>query len=460
MSTDKLHFIGVGGVGMSGIARVAHDQGMEVSGSDLKESRYTKQLRDAGVTVFIGQDGTNIPEGDPMVVVSTAILDNNPELIEARRRDLKICHRAQMLAHLGRNLDTLAVAGTHGKTTTSSMLASTLDAMGCDPTFLIGGIVRAYGTNAHSGTGSYYVVEADESDKSFTYLTPAAAIVTNIEADHLDHYEGLDEIYAQFRMFMEGVREGGPIVVCGDDEKLVEVARSTGRPVTTYGFSEGCDARIEVWEAAGVGTRFTLRLPDGRRVASSIKQNPGLHNVSNGAAVLTLINALGLDVEDAAAKLGEFSGVRRRFDLVGEAAGVTVVDDYAHHPTEIAATIKAAKELDFKRVHVLFQPHRYSRAALFTEVMRDEFGAAFDGADTVTFMDVYSAGEAPVPGITGKTFLAPVVEHGHEGTRYVPRRIDVVPAMMEVAEPGDLVITMGAGDVTAVAPQLVDELGR
>ncbi len=213
MSMDKLHFIGVGGVGMSGIARVAHDQGMEVSGSDLKESRYTKQLRDAGVTVFIGQDGANIPEGDPMVVVSTAILDNNPELIEARRRDLKICHRAQMLAHLGRNLDTLAVAGTHGKTTTSSMLASTLDAMGCDPTFLIGGIVRAYGTNAHSGTGDYYVVEADESDKSFTYLTPAAAIVTNIEADHLDHYEGLDEIYSQFRMFMEGVREGGPIVV-------------------------------------------------------------------------------------------------------------------------------------------------------------------------------------------------------------------------------------------------------
>ncbi len=460
MSMDKVHFIGVGGVGMSGIARVAHDQGLTVSGSDLKESRYTKQLRDAGVAVAIGQDAANIPEGDPLVVVSTAILENNPELIEARRRGLEICHRAQMLAHLGRNLDTLAVAGTHGKTTTSSMLASTLDAMGCDPTFLIGGIVRAYGTNAHSGTGAYYVVEADESDKSFTYLSPAAAIVTNIEADHLDHYEGLDEIYAQFRMFLEGVREGGPVVVCGDDEKLVEVARSTGRPVTTYGFSEGCDARITVWEVAGVGTRFTLRLPDGRTVASAIKQNPGLHNVANGAAVLTLIAALGLDVEDAAEKLTEFAGVRRRFDVAGEAAGVTVVDDYAHHPTEIAATIAAARALDFKRIHVLFQPHRYSRAALFTDVMHDEFGAAFDGADTVTFMDVFSAGEAPVPGITGKTFLGPIVEHGHPNARYVPRRIDVVPAMVEVAEPGDLIITMGAGDVTAVAPQLVDELGR
>ena len=340
---EQLHFIGVGGVGMSGIARVAHDQGMAVSGSDIKESRYTKQLRDAGVTVFIGQDGANIPDGDVTVVVSTAILENNPELIEARRRNLPIVHRAQMLARLGRDLDTLAVAGTHGKTTTSSMLASTLDAMGYDPTFLIGGIVRAYGTNAHSGRGRSYVVEADESDKSFTYLSPAAAIVTNIEADHLDHYEGLEEIYAQFAAFLSGVREGGPIVVCGDDPKLVEVARGTGRTVTTYGFSEDCDARILATEAQGVGTRFTLRLPDGRVVASRIKQNPGLHNVSNGAAVLTLISLLGLDVDLAAEKLQEFAGVRRRFDLIGEAGGVTVVDDYAHHPTEIAATIKAAK---------------------------------------------------------------------------------------------------------------------
>ena len=460
MSTETVHFIGVGGVGMSGIARVTHDQGMIVSGSDLKESRYTKQLRDAGITVFIGQDGANIPEGDPMVVVSTAILENNPELIAAKERGLAIRHRAQMLAHLGRNLDTLAVAGTHGKTTTSSMLASTLDAMGADPTFLIGGIVRAYGTNAHSGSGRYYVVEADESDKSFTYLSPAAAIVTNIEADHLDHYEGLDEIYAQFRAFLEGVRECGPVVVCGDDERLVEVARSTGRAVITYGFSEGCDTCILASEPVGVGTAFTLRLPDGREVESRIKQNPGMHNVANGAAVLTLIDALGLDVEAAAEKLAEFSGVRRRFDLAGEAAGVTVVDDYAHHPTEIAATIQAARALDFNRIHVLFQPHRYSRVALFTEVMHDEFGAAFDGADTVTFMDVYSAGEAPGPGVSGKSFLAPVIEHGHAGARYVPRRIDVVPSMLEIAEPGDLIITMGAGDVTAIAPQLVDELGQ
>lgn len=460
-NTEQLHFIGVGGVGMSGIARVAFDQGMQVSGSDIKDSRYTKQLREAGIDVRIGQAAGNIPEGNPVVVVSTAILENNPELLEAKRRGLEIRHRAQMLAHLGRNLDTLAVAGTHGKTTTSSMLASTLDAMGLDPTFLIGGIVRSYGTNAHSGSGRYYVVEADESDKSFTYLSPAAVIVTNIEADHLDHYEGIEEIYAQFKAFMASVPEDGVVVVCGDDEALVSLARETGRRVVSYGFSEGCDARIVEAASSGVGSVFKLELPDGRRVEGRIKQNPGMHNVQNGAGVLALIDALGLDVELAAEKLAEFSGVRRRFDLVGEAGGVTVVDDYAHHPTEIAATIKAAKQLDFKRVHVLFQPHRYSRVSLFTEVLKDEFAAAFDEADLITFTDVYSAGEAPVPGVNGKTFLNVVLEHeGHPQACYVPQHINVVPHLADVSLPGDLVITMGAGDVTAMGPQLVDELGR
>ena len=453
-----LHFIGVGGVGMSGIARVAKDQGYEVTGSDLRESRYTQQLEEAGVGVFIGQKAQNIPDGDATIVVSTAILDNNPELQEAKRRGLPIVHRAQMLAKLGEGLDTLAVAGTHGKTTTSSMLAQTLDALGMSPTFLVGGIVRSWATNAHSGSGQYYVVEADESDKSFTYLSPAAVIVTNIESDHLDHYSGLDEIYRKFREFIASVPDEGPVVVCADDEALAETARSTGKNVITYGFSPESDARIERYEQKGVGSRFSLRLPNGQVVEGSVKQNPGRHNVANAASVLTLLWALGVDVDAAAAKLAEFAGVRRRFDLVGEAAGVTVVDDYAHHPTEIRATIEAAKALDFKRVHVLFQPHRYSRAPLFTEVLKDEFGAAFDAADTVTFMDVYPAGEAPVPGVNGKTFMDVITGHGYQNARYVPRRIDVVPAMREVAQAGDLVITMGAGDVNAIGPQIVEEL--
>lgn len=455
----QVHFIGVGGVGMSGIARVAHDQGMQVSGSDIKESRYTKQLREAGITVFIGQKAENIPEGDPVVVISTAILENNPELIEARRRGLEIWHRAQMLAHLGVGLDTLAVAGTHGKTTTSSMLASALDALGADPTFLIGGIVRAYGTNAHSGTGDHYVVEADESDKSFTYLSPKAVLVTNIEADHLDHYKDLDEIYDKFHDFMGLVPEDGVIVACGDEPHVVEIARSEGRRMYTYGFNEGCDVRITSYEPHGIGSRYTAVMPDGTQVEGAIKQNPGRHNVLNATGVVTLLWALGFDAAKVAQALSGFAGVRRRFDLVGEVGGVTVVDDYAHHPTEIAATISAAAGLGYKHVHVLFQPHRYSRAPLFTQVLHDEFGAAFDKADSVTFMDVYPAGEAPVPGVSGKTFLNVVLEHeGHSQADFVAHRVDVVPHLMDKLQPGDLVITMGAGDVTAMGPQIIDAL--
>ena len=455
----QVHFIGVGGVGMSGIARVAHDQGMQVSGSDIKESRYTKQLREAGITVFIGQKAENIPEGDPVVVISTAILENNPELIEARCRGLEIWHRAQMLAHLGVGLDTLAVAGTHGKTTTSSMLASALDALGADPTFLIGGIVRAYGTNAHSGTGDHYVVEADESDKSFTYLSPKAVLVTNIEADHLDHYKDLDEIYDKFHDFMGLVPEDGVIVACGDEPHVVEIARSEGRRMYTYGFNEGCDVRITSYEPHGIGSRYTAVMPDGTQVEGAIKQNPGRHNVLNATGVVTLLWALGFDAAKVAQALSGFAGVRRRFDLVGEVGGVTVVDDYAHHPTEIAATISAAAGLGYKHVHVLFQPHRYSRAPLFTQVLHDEFGAAFDKADSVTFMDVYPAGEAPVPGVSGKTFLNVVLEHeGHPQADFVAHRVDVVPHLMDKLQPSDLVITMGAVDVTAMGPQIIDAL--
>lgn len=459
---SQVHFIGVGGVGMSGIAKVAHDQGLKVSGSDLRESRYTQQLVEAGIPVFIGHDANHVPEGDPVVVVSTAILPNNPELQAAQQRGLTVWHRAQMLARLGVGLSTLAVAGTHGKTTTSSMLATALDQLGESPTFLIGGIVRAYGTNAHSGEGRHYVVEADESDKSFRYLSPQAVLVTNIEADHLDHYRDLDEIYEKFSSFMGSVPEAGGIVVaCADDANLVRLARETGRTLFTYGFSDEADARVLSFEQRGISSTYTLELPDGQVVSGTIRQNPGAHNASNAAGVVTLLWALGFDPAEAAAATSTFAGVRRRFDLVGEVAGVTVVDDYAHHPTEIKATIQAASELGYNRIHVLFQPHRYSRVSLFTEVLHDEFGAAFDAADTLTFMDVYPAGEAPVPGVSGKTFLNVVIEHeGHPDLSYVPRRIEVVPYLVNLVQPGDLVITMGAGDVTAIGPELVNALAR
>ncbi len=457
---EKVHFIGIGGVGMSGIARVAHDQGMQVSGSDLKESRYTKQLRDAGVDITIGHDPSNISEPAPdVVVVSTAILENNPELAAARERGLNIWHRAKMLAALGRNKRTLAVAGTHGKTTSSSMLAYTLDAMGEDPTFLIGGIVRSYHTNAHSGEGAYYVVEADESDKSFTYLNPYAVLVTNIEADHLDHYSGIDEIHAKFLEFMSSVPDDGLVVACGEDSDLAKLAAETGKRVITYGFGHDFDVCISDFACKGVGSTFSLEMPDGVHVSASVKQNPGRHNVLNAAGVIALLWGLGEDAQRAADALAEFAGVRRRFDLVGEAAGVTIVDDYAHHPTEIAATIAAAEELDFNRVHILFQPHRYSRVKLFTDVLHDDFSHAFDQADTVTFMDVFPAGEMPVPGVNGKTFMNVVLDSPqHPDAAYIPHRQQIVPYLMTKLAKGDLIITMGAGDVTAIGPQLLEAL--
>ena len=459
---ERVHFIGIGGVGMSGIARVAHDQGMVVSGTDMKESRYTKQLRDAGVQVFIGHNPTNIPT-DPapdVVVVSTAIMDANPEYRQAKERGLEIWHRAKMLAALGIGKQTLAVAGTHGKTTSSSMVASTLDAMGEDPTFLIGGIVRAYGSNAHSGKGAHYVVEADESDKSFTYLDPHAVLVTNIEADHLDHYTDLDEIYSKFSEFMNSVHDDGVIVACGEDVKLSQLARETGKRVYTYGFGHDFDVCISNYVSHGVGSTFELELPGGQVVEGSVKQNPGRHNVLNAAGTIVLLWALGYDANEVARALGDFAGVRRRFDLVGEVGGITVIDDYAHHPTEIAATIAAAKTLsDFDRVHVLFQPHRYSRVKLFTDVLHDEFCHAFDQADSVTFMDVYSAGETPVPGVNGKTFMNVVLEsEEHPPAAFLARRQEVVPYLVSKLKPGDMVITMGAGDVTAIGPELVDTL--
>jgi len=448
---------------MSGIARVAHDQGMQVSGSDLKESRYTKQLKEAGIKIYIGHDASNI-SSDPapdVVVVSTAILENNPELKAARDRGLDIWHRAKMLAALGRGKKTLACAGTHGKTTSSSMLASALDGMSEDPTFLIGGIVRAYHTNAHSGEGSYYVVEADESDKSFTYLDPFAVLVTNVEADHLDHYSGIDEIHRKFAEFMGSVPDDGLVVVCGEDADLVSLAKTTGKRCLTYGFGPDFHVCVSNYKTCGIGSTFELEFPDGTHIEGRVKQNPGRHNVLNAAGILTVLWGIGEDVEQAALALAEFAGVRRRFDLVGEAGGVTIVDDYAHHPTEAAATIAAAKRLDFERVHVLFQPHRYSRVGLFTDVLHDEFSTAFDQADSVTFMDVYAAGETPVPGVSGRTFMNVVLDSpAHPDAAYIPHRRDVVPYLVSKVRQGDMVITMGAGDVTAIGPELLAALQR
>ena len=403
----RAHFIGIGGAGMSGIALVLHERGYVVTGSDLKTSRYIRQLTRAGVDIHVGHEAKTIDEVQPdVVVVSTAIPESNPELIRARELGIPVWPRAKMLSALGHGHTTVAVAGTHGKTTTSSMCATMLDRMGLDPSFLIGGIVEGYDTNGRNGSSEYFVCEADESDSSFLYLDPNVVVVTNVEADHLDHYGSLEEIEATFVKFMKLVGEDGTVIVCGDSPRLAELAHGTGR-----------------------------------------------HNMLNACASLIVACVLGLDVDAAATSLSTFDGVRRRFTHVGDTNGICVVDDYGHHPTEVGATLKAAKTLDFKDVVVVFQPHRYSRL----QALASDFADAFADADTVILIDVFSAGEMPIPGATSK-MLADLIAERHPGKPvfYAPDRASLMKLIDENTHEGDLLITMGAGDVTAVGPEYLE----
>ncbi|HBT95284.1 MAG TPA: UDP-N-acetylmuramate--L-alanine ligase [Coriobacteriia bacterium] len=448
----KVHFIGIGGSGMSGIALAAHEVGIEVTGSDLKETRYMRALHRAGVSVIVGHEPCNVMDEDiDVVVVSTAIPETNPEYQAAMERGLEIWPRARMLAYLSRGFKTLAVAGTHGKTTTSSMLATALDRLGADPTFMIGGVVDGYDSNARTGKGEYFVVEADESDGSFTWLSPSLALITNIEVDHIDHYGGLDEIVSSFRSFLEQVDEDGIVVVWADSPGLLELAKASGRRVCTYGTGENADVRLE---PKGVSD-FDVVFADGRKSSLVLCVSPGLHNKLNATGVMAALDILGFDREASARAVSAYQGVRRRFDRIGVSQGVTVIDDYGHHPTEVAATLKAASELGYNKIHVLFQPHRYSR----TQVFLDDFASAFECADTVSIMEIYSAGEAPIPGVNGQALSDAIAQKSADKTvQFIKHRQDTVEAMAGLAKDGDMIITMGAGDVTVLAPMILELL--
>jgi len=449
----RAHFIGIGGAGMSGIAKVLHDQGFAVTGSDLRMSRYAAALAEAGVVVHVGHAAENL--GDPeVVVVSTAIPESNPELVEARRRGLEVWPRARMLAQLAGDRRTIAVAGTHGKTSTSSMMAAAFSTVGLDPTFLIGGELNDVGSNARCGGGDLYVVEADESDGSFLHLEPFGAIVTNVEADHLDHYGSFDAVIEAFRALLAKVDPGGFAVICADDPVLLALAPACRGRVVTYGRSQTADLRITRVEPAAGRVHFDVTFPDGTSVSADVGV-PGEHMALNATAVLATAWALGLDTKGVTRALTAFSGVKRRFERVGAAGGVTIVDDYAHHPTEVRATLKGARQAGFGRVWVVFQPHRYTRTAAFTR----EFGDAFGDADRVVLMDVYSAGEAPVPGVSGKSVLdAMLLAHPRTHAAYFPHRADVAGYVAERARHGDLVMTMGAGDVTTMGQEIIRAL--
>ena len=454
---QSAHFIGIGGAGMSGIALVLHERGCKVTGSDLKNSHYVRELAAAGIDVRVGHEAATVDEVAPEVVVtSTAIPETNPEVVRARELGIPIWPRAKMLSYLSQSATTVAVAGTHGKTTTSSMVATMLDKLGLDPSFLIGGVVEGYDTNGRNGNGGYFVCEADESDGSFLYLNPDVVVVTNIEADHLDHYGTLENIEKTFCKFMDLVGEDGTVVINGDVPHYVELARSTGRRVVSYGFDESCDYVCHPEDTHHkIASNFTVTTPAGDEVHVTIAANPGRHNMANATAALAVADVLGCDTHAAVEALSQFKGARRRFTHVGDIDGVTVVDDYGHHPTEVKATLAAAKDLQFDRIVCVFQPHRYSR----TQALAADFAHAFGDVDVLRVMDVFSAGELPIPGISGKTVASGVAASGEVAdVAYIPNRRELVDDLVRTVRPGDLLITQGAGDVTQIGPLFLEAM--
>ena len=455
----RVHLIGIGGAGMSALARLMLAQGVPVSGSDAKESRRLSALRALGAQVHVGH-GIECLDGEPpasVVVASTAIPPTNPEVVEARRRGLPVWTRAEALNAVMAGRQPIAIAGTHGKTTTTSMVTVALQACGEDPSFAIGSELQSSGTNAHWGTGPHFVVEADESDGSFLAITPRVAVVTNVEADHLDHWADLASIEDAFVRFCAATKEtDGVAVLCADDpgaRRVAERARAEGVRVVTYGTSADADVRIADPVASDRGWTFSV-MDHGMRRGTVTLQVPGMHNALNAAAAWAVVSVLGAPVAEAAEGLEAFTGTQRRFELRGQVDGIRVYDDYAHHPTEVEVTLRAAREVAGDgRVVVAFQSHRYTRTSIFAL----DFGRALGLADEVVVLEVYSAGEQPIPGASGAV-IAAAVPLPADRVHFEPSWAQVPRVVVERARTGDVVLTMGAGDVGLLAPQIVEML--
>ncbi|NWG71774.1 MAG: UDP-N-acetylmuramate--L-alanine ligase [Parvularculaceae bacterium] len=460
-----VHFIGIGGIGMSGIAEVMHNLGYHVRGSDISESANVARLREKGIDVFIGHRPENV-EGADAIVVSTAVRRDNPEVLAARARHIPVVRRADMLAELMRLKWTVSVAGTHGKTTTTTMVAALLDEAGMDPTVINGGVINAYGTNARIGEGDWMVVEADESDGSFLRLPTTVAVVTNIDPEHLEHWGGFDALKRGFDQFIENAPFYGFGVVCLDHPEVQAlVGRVTDRRLITYGVNPQADVRAEnITFDKGLARYdiiFRERSKSGRaeetaRIADVRLPMPGAHNVLNSLAAAAVARRLG--VGEAAIKAGfaKFSGVKRRFTKAGEWKGVTIIDDYGHHPVEIAAVLRAARNVTGGKVIAVIQPHRFTRVRdLF-----DDFCACMNDADVALIADIYTAGETPIEGVTRDALVAGAIARGHRNVRALLSFDDLPRLVAEVAEPGDYVVCLGAGDITKYANGLADALSR
>ena len=448
----QIHFVGIGGIGMSGIAEVLHNLGYGVSGSDSKASETTRRLGALGLTVTIGHRAENVGTAD-VVVRSSAVTHENPEIVAARQRLVPVIQRAEMLAELMRMKYGVAVAGTHGKTTTTSLVATVLARGGLDPTMVIGGRLNALGSNAKLGRGDFLVAEADESDGSFLKLSPTIAVVTTIDAEHLDYYRDLAHIQEVFVQFINKVPFYGLAVLCLDQENIQAILPQVEKRFVTYGLRTQADFLARDITFAGMTS--TCRVSwKGKPLGRLTLKIPGLHNVYNALAAVAVGLDLDLPFEVIRDALGEFSGVDRRFQVRGEACGVTVVDDYAHHPAEIQATLNAAKDGFGRQVLAVFQPHRYTR----TRALLSDFSTAFYQADRVFVTEIYPAGEQPIPGVSGRQIADGVAGHGHRGVTFVADKGEVASEVLRVVQPGDMVLTLGAGDVWRVGEEILERL--
>lgn len=452
-SEQWIHMIGICGSGMSGIAKILRDQGFVVTGSDLHLNGTANSLSAMGIKLWEGHSASHIVDGIDLVVKSSAIKDDNPEVVKALAMGLPVIKRGDMLAVLHNQARGIAVAGAHGKTTTSSMLAVMLSDAGLDPTFVVGGELKGTDINSHWGKGSYFVCEADESDGSFLALNPEIAVVTNVEEDHLDHYQSRDRLEEAFKRFLAGVKPGGFAVLWGGDHFLTRLTPE--KDVTFFYYGEGeenNDYYFTNLEFDGPRSFFDVMFK-GRRLGSISLSIPGKHNVLNALAAIAVGHQIGIPWGSMAKTMAKFKGAKRRLEITGQAGGVIIIDDYAHHPTEVEATIKAVRQFHSGRLLVVFQPHRYSRTAS----LGPNFGPAFKDSDLLVVTDVYAAGEKPIPGVSGQIIYESALKTGVEAV-YIPEKKDIVPYLLEQIKSSDLVLTVGAGDIWEVGVELNRQL--